>query len=85
MLSEGSYSEEELGSLAVNLGSLHQNQGSDTEGDFLDKCDIKNRNKSRVEEGSVNPEHHRDNTKVRHFYTTITISAALQHLPFINT
>ena len=47
-LSEGDFSEEELGSLAVNLGSLHQQQagpgqGSDTEGDFLDKCDVKNK------------------------------------------
>ena len=49
-LSEGDFSEEELGSLAVNLGSLHQQQaggqGSDTEGDFLDKCDVKNKIKS---------------------------------------
>ena len=43
-MSEGEYSEEELGSLAVNLGSLHQQgQGSDTEADFLDKVEIKNR------------------------------------------
>ena len=42
-MSEGEYSEEELGSLAVNLGSLHhQSQGSDTEADFLDKVEIKN-------------------------------------------
>ena len=43
-LSEGEYSEEELGSLAVNLGSLHhQGPGSDTEADFLDKVEIKNK------------------------------------------
>ena len=48
-LSEGEYSEEELGSLAVNLGSLHhQGPGSDTEADFLDKVEIKN--KTRPEE-----------------------------------
>ena len=39
-----------MGSLAVNLGSLHhqQTQGSDTEGDFLDKCEIKNKVVSRA-------------------------------------
>ena len=51
-MSDGEFSEEELESLAVNLGSLHptthaqqagQAAGSDTEADFLDKCDIKNR------------------------------------------
>ena len=48
-LSEGEFSEEELGSLAVNLGSLHHQPapGSDTEGDFLDKCEIKNKTLSR--------------------------------------
>ena len=46
-LSEGEYSEEELGSLAVNLGSLHhQGPGSDTEADFLDKVEIKNKTSS---------------------------------------
>ena len=73
VLSEGEYSEEELGSLAVNLGSLHQTGGSDTEGDFLDKCEIKNKNKSRLtadnEEQSVNsaPDNHRD-SKVSQSY-----------------
>ena len=46
-MSEGEYSEEELGSLAVNLGSLHHpnhhREGSDTEADFLDKVEIKNK------------------------------------------
>ena len=49
-MSDGEFSEEELESLAVNLGSLHPSQqqlagqaGSDTEADFLDKCDNKNR------------------------------------------
>ena len=46
-MSEGEYSEEELGSLAVNLGSLHhQGPGSDTEADFLDKVEIKNKTSS---------------------------------------
>ena len=48
-LSEGEYSEEELGSLAVNLGSLHQagqGPGSDTEADFLDKVEIRNKTNS---------------------------------------
>ena len=47
--SEGEYSEEELGSLAVNLGSLHQaglGPGSDTEADFLDKVEIKNKTRA---------------------------------------
>lgn len=40
ILSEAEFSEEELGSLAVNLGSLHQ-RNSDTEGDFLDRdCEV---------------------------------------------
>lgn len=77
VLSEGEYSEEELGSLAVNLGSLHQPGGSDTEGDFLDKCEIKNKNKSRPdkEEQSVNnsaPDNHRDN-KVSQIYILLII------------
>ena len=41
LLSDGEYSEEELASLSVNLGSLGRDQrglvGSDTEADFLDK------------------------------------------------
>lgn len=51
-LSEGEYSEEELGSLAVNLGSLHQRkENSDTENDFLDKDDATRRNlKNKLKE-----------------------------------
>ena len=51
-LSEGEYSEEELGSLAVNLGSLHhQGPGSDTEADFLDKVEIKNKTSTTAGRG----------------------------------
>ena len=36
-VTDGEYSDEELGSLAVNLGSLNHRKDSDTEADFLDK------------------------------------------------
>lgn len=59
-MSEAEFSEEELGSLAVNVGSLHH-RSSDTEGDFLDKDEIRKNTLKRANQSGPGDDEYKCN------------------------